>query len=276
METRRAVADNAAAAEARLAWLERTTEWPLTILALALAGVLLAPHVFDLSPHTRSVLDGFDGIIWALFATDLVIKLVIAPRRLAYLRSHWFDVILVGLPMLRPLRIARSARVLRVGRVARVGAGLLRFEAGARRLLRRHALDRVLFTALAVVAVAGVVITAVERDEPDATIHDLPDGLWWAVTTVTTVGYGDTYPKSDVGRGIGVALMLLGIALFGAVSASLAAYFVELRTDGDAERLREMEQRLIRIEAALTTSQPTPLQPMVDHGQSTPSGERPA
>jgi len=72
--------------------------------------------------------------------------------------------------------------------------------------------------------------------------------LWWAVTTITTVGYGDTYPKTAAGRGIGVTLMILGIALFGITTASLAALFVEEKVDEVVAQLREINERLRRLE----------------------------
>jgi hypothetical protein len=71
------------------------------------------------------------------------------------------------------------------------------------------------------------------------------------MTTVTTVGYGDKYPMTAAGRGIAVALMLVGIAAFGLVTANLAALFVEEQEDEVKTRLREVNERLIRVQAAL-------------------------
>ena len=76
----------------------------------------------------------------------------------------------------------------------------------------------------------------------------MTDALWWAVTTVTTVGYGDKYPTSPEGKGIAITLMVLGIAVFGLVSATLASLFVENDTKDDYEDIRE---QLVRVEAKL-------------------------
>ena len=94
------------------------------------------------------------------------------------------------------------------------------------------------------VIMAGAFVTVAERNATDATIQDLPDGLWWAVTTVTTVGYGDTYPKTAIGRGVGVALMLLGISLFSVVTATVAAFFVEEREDELLAEIRSLRREL--------------------------------
>jgi len=237
--------------ERRAAWLaslERWTEWPLTFLALTLIPILLAPYLFSLSNQARSVLLGLDYLIWGVFAADLAVKVAIAPDRRRYLRGHWLDVLLVALPMLRSLRVVRSLRAVRVLRAARAGVGVTRALLGIRRALARRGIRYTLFLAIVVVIAAGALVTVVERDAPDATIRTLPDGLWWAVTTITTVGYGDTYPKTAAGRGIGVTLMILGIALFGIITASLAALFVEEKEDEVVAQLREINERLRRLE----------------------------
>ncbi len=235
----------------RTAWLarlERWTAWPLNVLALALVPILLAPYLLTLSDDTEAVLLGLDYLIWAIFAADLAVKLAVAPYRGRYLRAHWFDVVLVALPMLRPLRVARSVRAIRVLRAGRAGVAAARGLVGIRRVLSRRGVQYTALFALVIVVAAGSLVTALERDAPDASIRSLPDGLWWAATTVTTVGYGDTYPKTAAGRGVAVALMVLGIALFGVLTANLAALLVEDKEDDMLAQLREVNERLRRLE----------------------------
>ncbi len=78
------------------------------MLALLLIPILLVPELFDLGAETQAVFDALDYLIWGVFAADLLAKVAIAPARGRYLRTHWIDVVLVALPMLRPLRLARS------------------------------------------------------------------------------------------------------------------------------------------------------------------------
>jgi voltage-gated potassium channel len=225
--------------------IERWTEWPQTILALALIPILLIPHLFDVSASTRATLDDLDYLIWGLFLADLLVSVAVAPRRLTYLRTHWFDVVLVALPMIRPLRAARSFRLMRAL------SATDRVMIGARKLFMRRGLHYIMISAVVIIATAGASITILERDVDGGTIRSFPDGLWWAVTTVTTVGYGDTYPKTAMGRGLGVALMLIGVGLFGVITANLSAFFIEDGDDHVARQLEEMSDRLSRMEALL-------------------------
>jgi voltage-gated potassium channel len=155
----------------RAAWLnavERWTDLPLTALALVLAAVLLAPQLFTLSSDTQRLFSAIDNLIWGVFAADLIVKVAIAPNRMRYVRSHWFDVLLVLLPFLRLVRPLRAFRVLRIARLVRVGAALIRVALVTRRVLYRRDMHYVLLTALLVVIASGGLVTAAERSSESA------------------------------------------------------------------------------------------------------------
>jgi voltage-gated potassium channel len=97
---------------------------------------------------------------------------------------------------------------------------------------------------------AGV-MTVVERDADGSTIQSFSDALWWAVTTVSTVGYGDAVPTTDAGRGVAYLLILVGIAVFSLITANLASFFVERGQQSDSDKVDEVLRRLERLEAAL-------------------------
>jgi hypothetical protein len=126
---------------------------------------------------------------------------------------------------------------------------------GSRRLLVRRGTSFLLLGVTLVVVVAAGLIVAVERDDPHATIHTYGDGLWWALTTIATVGYGDKYPVTAEGRGLAVALMLAGIAAFGVLTAELVALFVGEQDVTANRHLLQMDARLRRIEDALLPMQ---------------------
>jgi len=229
--------------EALLHRIERLTELPLLVFAFIMIPLLVGPLLWKLSPTEEVTFVALDTFIWALFAVDLIIKVLVAPHRLAYLRRHWLEVLVVVVPFFRPLRILR---ILLFGSRAWVGT---------RRLVN---VDFLLVYGIGLVVVAATVVATVEGGE-NASIRSFPDALWWAVVTITTVGYGDMVPVSAAGRAMGFVLMLGGIAFFSGVTANLASFLIRGgETDKKAisqlvkevESLRQEVTRLHRIEGA--------------------------
>jgi voltage-gated potassium channel len=230
----------------------RAVDGPLTVLALVLVPLIVLPLVMDLSLATESAFLAIDYLIWAVFAAEYAIKLYLTPSRRQFVVRHIPDLIVVLVPMLRPLRVLRSVRLLRLLRLALLTGLAAKGLREARNILRRRGLNWVLLIVLALNLIAAAMVLEFERGNPDANIDSYPDALWWAVTTITTVGYGDRFPMSSAGRGVAVVLMIAGIAMFGVITASIAAYFVEQRAEEDvAGRLDQIVERLDRIETRL-------------------------
>ena len=151
----------------------------------------------------------------------------------------------VVVPFLRPLRALRLLRLLRLGAMA----GVLYKRSGS-----FHARVSAYVSASVIVALvlAAVAMYDAEHDAPDGNIKTFADALWWAGTTVTTVGYGDRYPTTDTGRLIAAALMVVGIALLGVVTAAVAAWFVDrLRPvqQAEAEQTATLDEVLAELRA---------------------------
>lgn len=139
--------------------------------------------------------------------------------------------------------------MLRLLRLVRVAAVLARALGRARSILTHKGLHFVLLAVILIVFAGAAAELAFEAHEPASNIRDFGDAIWWAVVTVTTVGYGDRFPVGAAGRGVAVVLMLVGIGLVGAVTATVASYFVEQRQD---DQTAELEVRLDRIEGMLS------------------------
>lgn len=217
---------------------ERRTDRPLLALALLFLVLLLAPLLVRLDPWQRAAVSALNVAIWVVFAVDYAARWYLSPGRWRFVRTHPLDLLVIVLPMLRPLRALRLLRLARV-------ATLLGFAHGrAQRSLHARVSSYVLASTVAVLGIAAVAMYDAERRGPDPNITSLADALWWAVTTVTTVGYGDRYPTTGAGRLIAVALMVVGIALLGVVTATVAAWFVG--------RLQDVQQAEERTEATLT------------------------
>jgi voltage-gated potassium channel len=201
----------------RLERWETIAEWPLTVTALVFLVAYAAPIAAGggapswLVPSCELVV----WIAWAAFAADYVIRFWLAPLKWTFVKSNLLDLAVVALPLLRPLRLIRLLALLSI--LNRTGTRNLRgrvvvYTAGATVLL---------------VTIGALAITDAERGEPGANITNLGDGFWWAITTMTTVGYGDRYPVTATGRFVAAALMVGGIALLGVITATIASWLVQ-------------------------------------------------
>lgn len=231
---------------------ERATEVPLLVLALAVIPLLLAPVLLDLSEAVEQAILVADWFIWAAFAFEFAVRLALSVERRRYVVEHWLDLIIVVVPFLRPLRVARSARALRLLGLSRVAALIARATRDTRRVLGRRGLQYAAVLGLAAILGAAGVVTAFERNAQGANIHGFGDSLWWAATTVTTVGYGDRFPVTAEGRGVGVFLMLVGITLFSLLTANIAAFFVESDEEGTRAALEELRDEVRQLRLLLT------------------------
>ena len=214
----------------------RATELPMLLLAISMIPLLLIPWLLELSANVNRTIVAIDWFIWAAFVFELGTKTYLAPARRRFLIRHWYDVLLVVLPFLRPLRVVRSARALRLLRVTRLLTFVARLSKTTRVVLTRHRLDYTLAVAMTAVFASAAAVYYLERGI-EGSIDDFGTALWWAIVTVTTVGYGDYSPSSAAGRGVAVLLMLIGIGLFGIVAANIAALFITNEDEAGSEEL---------------------------------------
>ncbi|MGN6242310.1 MAG: potassium channel family protein [Motilibacteraceae bacterium] len=205
-------------------WWERHTDIPLTLLAVVFVVVLVLPLAHPLTPAEARVLQVANAVIWFGFAVDYLARLYLAPARWPFVRRHPLDLLVVVVPFLRPLRLARLARLLRLVRVYALVVSATRRAGG--RAVRQVTVFVALVSALILATTAVIVYDAERRG--GGNIRSLGDAFWWALATVTTVGYGDRFPVTTTGRVAAGVLMLTGIALAGVLTASVAAWFVNV------------------------------------------------
>ncbi len=207
--------------------VEQAFKAPLLFLSFLLIPLLGIPAVFEVSPSTTRDLEIIASIIWLTFVVEYVTLLVLAPDRKEMVRTHKMDLLLIVLPILRPLQILRA--VVGIGAVFRL----------AQRLLGRRGLGWSILVVFGLIVIGGSVVTAIEDDVAGSNITTIGDGLWWAVVTCTTVGYGDHFPVTNSGRLIAIVLMITGIGLLGLVTANISAWFLEDDDDTDIARLQD-------------------------------------
>lgn len=188
---------------------------------MAVAVAFLAAYALpildpELSPTGVGACEVVSWLAWAAFAVDYVARVALAgAERRRYVLRHWYDPIVIALPLLRPLRLLRLVTVL----------GVLHRRAGAS--LRGRVVVYVVGATTLLSFVAALAMLDAERHSTDANITTFGDALWWSAATISTVGYGDRYPTTGQGRAIALGLMLAGIALLGLVTATLASWVIE-------------------------------------------------
>lgn len=194
---------------------ERRTGWLLDGAAVAFLVAYAVPILHpELSPAWVRACEVASWAVWGLFAADYFIRLSLAEDRRRFVRGNMVALAVIVLPLLRPMRLVRLLPVL--ARMQHAGMSL-----------RGRAMTYVVAGAILLAFVASLAVLDAERGSTGANITSFGDALWWATTTVTTVGYGDHFPTTGEGRIVGVGLMLGGIALVGTVTAALASWFVE-------------------------------------------------
>jgi voltage-gated potassium channel len=228
--------------EPRIAAWDHRVDWWLTGLAVVFLAAY-AWQVLDTSLplQWRAVLEVVLTAIWVVFGLDYVVRIALARRRWRFVRTHLLDLVILALPMFRQLRALRVVTVISV----------------LNRQVRADFRGRVaVYVGVSVVLIGFVASLAVldaERNAPDASITTFGDAVWWTLTTISTVGYGDRYPVTFEGRLVAASLMVTGIALLGVVTASIAAWFVETvrRTGAEisGEITEGVEQELEAVSA---------------------------
>ena len=221
------------------------TDLPLTLLAVLWLPVLVLPLVMSLPASVVRTFDLIDLVIWLLYAAEYLVRLYLSPSRSHFVTHHLVDLAVVVLPVLRPLRALRLLRLFTLSRAAVV---LINALTRVRGILTHRGLHFVLMGVTGIVVVGSGVELAFEQHAHGANIHNFGESLWWAIVTVTTVGYGGNYPVTTGGRCVAVLLMLVGIGLIGSLSATVASYFVEEKAD---EEKADLSRRLDRIEQML-------------------------
>lgn len=200
---------------------------PVLVAAALLTAVTLVLIFVELPSGARTALIVVDVVIWAFFVFDYVVRFTLAIPKLRFVRDEWVDLVLVVIPIFQPARLFGA-----FFRLARLSAAVERTTNNAGRLLGRHKLHLALAWAAGLVLIASVVTPVVEPD--NGKIKSFGDGLWWAVVTTTTVGYGDLVPESTTGRVIGLVLMFAGVGIIGIITANIASMFIEPASSGPA------------------------------------------
>jgi voltage-gated potassium channel len=232
----------------------------LTILSLAVMALSLLP----LPEEELRLLQFYDNLICIIFLFDFFLNLRAAGKKSDYFihERGWLDLI-GSIPTLGISKyggLLRLARLSRLARITRVMRGQNQKEVVDDIVEHRsqYAAFVTLFLAMLVLIVASIFVLGFEVGSPDANIKTGWDSFWYSVVTITTVGYGDYYPVTVLGRICGMFIMFAGVGIIGALASILASVLVggsaptsEEETPSDAAPAPSVEAELKAIKDEL-------------------------
>ena len=233
--------------------VEQITKYPMALLGIAWLVIAIIVLTTDVNGTASVSLVGALFVIWVIMLVEYVVRLVISPDSRGYLKRRWVEPVTVVVPAFQGWRLIGIEKMSLL-----LHEGELRLEA----ILKHHSLFRVLVAALATLVIGAWLVLLFEEKAKTGNIHSYPDALWWAIVTVTTVGYGDRYPVTEGGRVVAAVLMLVGIGLIGVLTATVASVFIKEHTDANKEtfkkghadlgqQLSEIRDRLADVERRL-------------------------
>ena len=249
--------------------LDQLLALPMLALTVVFLADLVLPVLYpDMPPTARATLGPIDLGIWAAFLAEYLARLFVAPNRVAFILHNPLDLLLVVIPVLRPLRLVRSVTLIRAVRLTRIGAGTGRVVRQSRLRLASRAALLAAGSATIMILAASVMELDAERGAVHANITTFGDALWWAVSTITTVGYGDHYPVTAAGHAIAIVLMIVGVGMFGVVAASASAWFISADQEEDRHQqadtlttltveIAALRQTVSELSAQLAAGPPT-------------------
>ncbi|MGN6404182.1 potassium channel family protein [Sinomonas sp.] len=210
------------------------SEWPMIGAAVVFLVAYSVQVIANLREEEGMWAEALVFASWAVFLVDYTVQLYLAPDRRRWFVRNLHELAILLLPALRPLRLLRLITFLRV----------VHNRAGD--VLRGRLLLYVVASAVMLVYCGALAAEDVEQNVPGSNIRSFGSAIWWALETITTVGYGDHYPVTIAGRFVAAALMIAGIAVLGVVTASIATWLVTSITTAAAE---EVESEVEEVEA---------------------------
>ncbi|RKR30493.1 potassium channel family protein [Arthrobacter oryzae] len=223
---------------------QKYSEWPLVGAAFLFLAAYSVLVIVDPPDPYAAALTLVIWATWIAFGIDYIVKLLLAPQRGRWFIRHPMDLLMVALPVARPLRLLRPFTLRRV------------MERAPGTAIRTRVMAYVIVSAILLIYTVALSVLSFEKGAPNANITTMGDSLWWAVVTITTIGYGDYYPVTVPGRWAAAALMVGGFAVLSMVTAAVSSWLVESVTAATSGRSKannlSRDEEIARLTAQIT------------------------
>lgn len=240
-------------------WLEDKFDGPspfelaMMLLSLIAVIIMLVLTFGKLDAQTHNLLIYIDTGICLIFISNFFFGFFRAENKSYYFKKHWIDLV-ASIPAIEPLRAARIFQILRVVRLIRSSRSIL---IPLIKQKKEATMASLLVAIVTILSISSVIILLLESGTEGANIHTAEQAIWWALVTISTVGYGDFYPVTTAGHIIGGIVIITGVSFFGVVSGYMASIFVapdenkisEKQEAHEQQIRRKLEQALLRMEA---------------------------
>jgi voltage-gated potassium channel len=237
--------------------IEKGIETPMIILALLIIPVVVIElEIVPTNAYLVSCATKIDDGIWFAFLLEYLVLVSLYDDKVGYTKRSWLNLIILLLspPLICPqgfalIRSLRSLRVLRIFRVLRFLRIVIALKRGIKPILdvlAKNSLQYVTLITILLIIFSGIAFCWLEHRV--ISIQGIIQGVWWAITTVTTVGYGDLYPESHAGRILAVAVMIIGIGFVAVLTANIASYFIEKDKNTENENQDKKDENQLILE----------------------------
>lgn len=222
-------------------------QFGILILSFVLLTGIAAEWLFHLPSEASRLIFLIDTAVCLVFLFDFTIRLRAAPSKLHFMKWGWIDLI-ASIPAIEALRFGRILRIVRIIRLLSAYRSIREFLRALTASKSSAGIAAVFVIAFLVVSFGSLGVLLAEGHVPGGNIRTAEDALWWSMTTITTVGYGDHFPVTDIGRLIASVLMVVGIGLFGTLSGAAASFFLGGNNAEPAD-VRQRREILAKIDA---------------------------
>jgi voltage-gated potassium channel len=225
-----------------LSSVERLLEGPMIFLGFAWLALL----IIELVAGITRPLEYASLTIWAIFIFDFLIKIVLAPDKLLFLRKNWLTAVSLVIPALRVFRLLRYVRLLRGLRLVRVVSSVNRSMKSLAATMRRRGFAYVVLLTVVVAFAGAAGMYGLEKPNPG--FENYGAALWWTAMRIVTAG-SEAWPLTSEGRVLAFILALYGYAIFGYVTATLATFFIgrdveERKTSAAAKDIELLKNKI--------------------------------